>query len=269
MNLNWTVASCPARIDLFGGWTDTPPICYSIEGAVVNAAITINEKHPITAKGRRIPQKVIKLIEEDSQNPAQFIRSLKDLENYRDPSLPGALFKACLIGSGFVNPSGPLLELQLQSTGIEIRTCSELPHGSGLGTSSILASCIIAVLWKLKNSKITIENEKLFHTVLKTEELLTTGGGWQDQVGGVVGGVKIGRCSNGSSFRITYEKIDSNISLLNENLKLIYTGKTRLAKNLLETVLQNWQNGEPEVTSALEELRLGSVECVRALQTGS
>ena len=28
------VASAPVRIDLAGGWSDTPPICYETEGAV-------------------------------------------------------------------------------------------------------------------------------------------------------------------------------------------------------------------------------------------
>jgi galactokinase/mevalonate kinase-like predicted kinase len=40
----WFVAECPARIDLSGGWTDTPPIAYEKGGLVVNAALLINGK---------------------------------------------------------------------------------------------------------------------------------------------------------------------------------------------------------------------------------
>ena len=40
----WVVAECPARVDVSGGWSDTPPITYEHGGAVVNAAITIDGK---------------------------------------------------------------------------------------------------------------------------------------------------------------------------------------------------------------------------------
>jgi hypothetical protein len=31
------VANAPVRIDLAGGWSDTPPICYQTQGAVSNS----------------------------------------------------------------------------------------------------------------------------------------------------------------------------------------------------------------------------------------
>lgn len=37
-------AECPARIDLQGGWSDTPPICYELGGSVVNVAILVDGK---------------------------------------------------------------------------------------------------------------------------------------------------------------------------------------------------------------------------------
>ena len=38
----WVTAECPARIDIAGGWSDTPPITYEHGGAVVDAAITVD-----------------------------------------------------------------------------------------------------------------------------------------------------------------------------------------------------------------------------------
>lgn len=38
----WAVAECPARMDLFGGWTDTPPICYELGGSVINIAVLVD-----------------------------------------------------------------------------------------------------------------------------------------------------------------------------------------------------------------------------------
>lgn len=38
----WVEARSPARLDLAGGWTDTPPICYEQGGAVLNVAIKVS-----------------------------------------------------------------------------------------------------------------------------------------------------------------------------------------------------------------------------------
>lgn len=59
------VVECPARIDLCGGWSDTPPITYDVGGAVCNAAITLNGKYPIGVCARRIPDPVIRLRQRD------------------------------------------------------------------------------------------------------------------------------------------------------------------------------------------------------------
>lgn len=40
----WVTVECPARIDLAGGWSDTPPICYEHGGAVTNMALLIEGK---------------------------------------------------------------------------------------------------------------------------------------------------------------------------------------------------------------------------------
>lgn len=38
----WVEALCPARLDLAGGWSDTPPICYEQGGAVLNVAVKVS-----------------------------------------------------------------------------------------------------------------------------------------------------------------------------------------------------------------------------------
>ncbi len=71
------------------------------------------------------------------------------------------------------------LETNLKS-GLEIELWSDLPQGSGLGTSSILAGCLISAFWVLLGRQFS--RTSLLHAVLYLEQLLTTGGGWQDQV---------------------------------------------------------------------------------------
>ena len=50
----WVQADCPARIDVSGGWSDTPPITYEHGGAVTMVGLLINGERPIGAKARRI-----------------------------------------------------------------------------------------------------------------------------------------------------------------------------------------------------------------------
>ena len=73
--------------------------------------------------------------------------------------------------------------------------------------------------------------------VLYLEQLLTTGGGWQDQIGGLKGKVHLGLsdaklplCVEAIDLKITPAKTEE----FNNRWILIYTGKTRLARNLLQ-----------------------------------
>lgn len=67
--------------------------------------------------------------------------------------------------------------------------------------------------------------------------LLLAGGGWQDQVGGLVPGLKIGRSKPQLPLKVEVEQIaipKGFTHILNGHLLLLYTGKTRLARNLLQ-----------------------------------
>lgn len=73
--------------------------------------------------------------------------------------------------------------------------------------------------------------------VLYLEQLLTTGGGWQDQIGGLMGGVQLGLSE--AVLPLYVEPLDLKLSEarlkdFDSRLLLIYTGKTRLARNLLQ-----------------------------------
>lgn len=106
----------------------------------------------------------------------------------------------------------------------------------GLGISSILSSAILVAIWKLLGFK-GWTNSELIQTVLQVEQLHTTGGGWQDQIGGCIsGGFKLGTLSP-SKQNCIWEVVQISHEFreeMNQKLVLIYTGATRLAKNLLE-----------------------------------
>ncbi|MCR3600454.1 hypothetical protein K0B41_23725, partial [Salmonella enterica subsp. enterica serovar Mbandaka] len=68
------------------------------------------------------------------------------------------------------------------------------------------------------------------------EQLMSTGGGWQDQAGGMTDGLKYITASPGAeqNLQIEYVKLQPAVKEeLNRRFVLIYTGQRRLARNLL------------------------------------
>ena len=108
---------------------------------------------------------------------------------------PFAIPKAALCLAGF-HPSFSAqyysdLKSQLEDfgSGIEISFLAAIPKGSGMGTSSNLAATILGGLSDFCN--LGWDSFEICNCTLGLEQLLTTGGGWQDQYGGVIPGVKL------------------------------------------------------------------------------
>ncbi|XP_075694364.1 LOW QUALITY PROTEIN: L-fucose kinase [Rhinoderma darwinii] len=274
----WVTAECPARIDMSGGWSDTPPITYEHGGAVVNVAVLVDGQRPMGARARRIAEPLLRLYSKSGPLGAEIhteltCGSLSDLQDYCQPQAPGALLKAAFICSGTVNLTcgKPLCEQLSERSGggFELRTWSNLPHGSGLGTSSILAGAVMAVLYGASGR--SVDAESLVHAVLHLEQVLTTGGGWQDQVGGLIPEVKIGRSASELPLYVTVERLplpDGFLETLNRHLLLVYTGKTRLARNLLQDVLRNWYARAPDILQNVDALVKNAELCAEAFRTG-
>jgi hypothetical protein len=52
-DFTWIEVNSPARLDLAGAWSDTPPICYECFGScVTNVSILVNGAMPIGCKGK-------------------------------------------------------------------------------------------------------------------------------------------------------------------------------------------------------------------------
>jgi galactokinase/mevalonate kinase-like predicted kinase len=251
----------PARLDLGGGWTDTPPYALEKGGCVINAAVDLNGQPPIHCYGRVIPEPVIRIGSIDLGMHVE-IRELAGLLDYRSPDSEFALVKAALALAGFSPeagcwPEGAALADMLEAFGggVELTTLAAIPKGSGLGTSSIVGAVILAVVQRMLGREMT--RRELFHGVLRLEQALTTGGGWQDQVGGVVDGVKV--ISTAPSLvpdaRIQYVPADVLDPAANGGQTLLYyTGITRLAKNILQQVVGRYLDRDRAAMATLREL---------------
>lgn len=154
--------------------------------------------------------------------------------------------------------------------GLWLETGTSIPRGSGLGTSSILAGAILKCLALLLGQDVT--QAKLFDEVLCLEQMITTGGGWQDQVGGLVPGIKLITTESGLPQHPHIERVALTPGIareLGERLVLVFTGQRRLAKNLLRSVMGRWMARDPEMVSILDEIAQLASEMRAQLEAGN
>ncbi len=241
----------PARLDLAGGWTDTPPYTLEHGGHVVNAAVCLNDQQPIHVYARPLSEPIIRIGSIDLGTRVE-VRDLGSLLDYRSPTSDFSLVKAALALMGFSPHTAPwpqdiTLEQILDDAGagLEISTLCAIPKGSGLGTSSILGATVLAVIARALGQQ--LEGRQLFGAVLRLEQMLTTGGGWQDQVGGVLPGTKLVATRPGlqPDPAAYYLPADLVCPRLNDGTTLLYyTGITRVAQDILQQVVGRYLDRE-------------------------
>jgi fucokinase len=91
-------------------------------------------------------------------------------------------------------------------------------------------------------------------------------------VGSIWGGFKTTTAKNQLPLEIDVRelKLDARfVDEINSRLILIYTGITRLAKDLLLNVLRNWYAISKEIYDNVQELVKNGSRCSRALENGS
>ena len=186
------------------------------------------------------------------------------MDGIGNPLAAGALSKCCLVAMKLVDKV-----LQQSEEGLEVLTWSDAPQGSGLGTSSILGCGICVALARVFGRDYT--DASLVHLTLHVEQLLSTGGGWQDQVGGLVGGFKYATSAGALPLVVDITKVSAPTGFaetFNKHLVLVYTGRQRLAKNILWEVLRNWFRRSPEVTRVIAELKTRAAQVAEAIGAG-
>ncbi|CAK8683328.1 unnamed protein product [Clavelina lepadiformis] len=111
------------------------------------------------------------------------------------------------------------------------------------------------------------DTSSIIHAVLLVEQMLTTGGGWQDQVGGLLGGIKVGRSKAKLPLRVTNETLVTSsrfYATFADHLELVYTGQPRLARNLLQNVIRNYYTKQQVVVRNFHDIRENAEQCAEA-----
>ena len=237
-------ARSPVRIDIAGGWTDTPPYCLLEGGSVVNLAIELNGQQPLQAYVKPSAEPRITLRSIDL-GATEVVQTYEELRQFNRVGSPFSIPKAALALAGFLPEFSadhhPTLRAQLEAfgTGIELTLLSAIPAGSGLGTSSILAATVLGAVSDFCN--LAWDKNELGLRTLVLEQLLTTGGGWQDQFGGLLGGVKLLQTQSGFQQAPLVRWLPTDLYTAPEYQAchlLYYTGITRTAKHILAEIVR-------------------------------
>ena len=264
----------PVRIDLAGGWTDTPPYCLYAGGNVVNVAIELNGQPPLQVYIK--PSDTHKIILRSIDLGAmEVISSWDELRDYNKVGSPFSIPKAALALAGFIPEFSAeayaSLDVQLEAfgSGLEITLLAAIPAGSGLGTSSILAATVLGAISDFCG--LAWDKNEIGNRTLILEQLLTTGGGWQDQYGGVLHGLKLLQTNEGFNqnplVRWLPEYLFTDPEYRPCHL-LYYTGITRTAKDILSEIVRGMFLNSEAHLGLLSEMKAHALDMYEAIQCG-
>ncbi|XP_057981500.1 bifunctional fucokinase/fucose pyrophosphorylase [Malania oleifera] len=237
----------PVRVDFVGGWSDTPPWSLERAGCVLNMAISLEGSLPI---GTSIETTMATgaLICDDAGNQLH-IEDLTSIKIPFDRDDPFRLVKSALLVTGISHDN------ILQSLGLRIKTWANVPRGSGLGTSSILAAAVVKGLLQITDGDES--NENVARLVLVLEQLMGTGGGWQDQIGGLYPGIKFTASFPGIPLRLQVIPLLASPQLfveLQDRLLVVFTGQVRLAHQVLQKVVIRYLQRDNLLVSSIKRL---------------
>ena len=228
----------PLRVSFFGGGSDYQEYYLENEGAVLGSSIN----------------KYIYIFElpMSSFAPKKFKLSYRKTEEVDDPKeLNHPVVRSVLVEMNWTHP-------------INISTMSDLPGGTGLGSSSAFSVGLLKLMNHLaKNDKdrlsLAKEAFRIEHDVLKENV------GIQDHLHASFGGLNLYRLSGN---KVTIEPIqlaDSFKILLNKSLIMVYTGEQRHASTVLVDQIQATK--KKLNTEYIKELVDLTIYCCNILQT--
>ena len=264
----------PVRIDVAGGWTDTPPYSLYSGGNVVNLAIELNGQPPLQVYIKPCNEHHI-ILRSIDMGAMEIIKTYEELSQYKKVGSPFSIPKAALVLAGFhpdfsaEHYSTLSEQLEAFGAGLEITLLAAIPAGSGLGTSSILASTVLGAVNDFCG--LAWDKNEICRRTLVLEQLLTTGGGWQDQYGGVLHGIKLLQTEDGFNqspqVRWLPDYLFSEPGFKECHL-LYYTGITRTAKGILGEIVSSMFLNSSAHLSLLAEMKAHALDMAEAVQRG-
>jgi D-glycero-alpha-D-manno-heptose-7-phosphate kinase len=234
----------PVRLDLAGGWTDVPPFVDNDGGLVINAAI---DRHVHVEITRR---------------PSGILLSAEDLDERLEVAAVADLA-----------PTGVLALLQaavmqfVPEGGVELRTRTDAPQGSGLGTSGALATALAFACHRLHGNDIAPEEAARLGWQLEVGHC-GLAGGRQDQYAAALGGINLLDFSKDGVEATTVTVPPEVRARLEDHLVLCYVGESRISGDTITRVMNAYSDRVDRVVRALKEMKDLARRMAQALPNG-
>jgi galactokinase/mevalonate kinase-like predicted kinase len=239
---------------------------------VVNLAIELNGQQPLQAYLKPCPAPHI-ILRSIDLGASETVTTFDELRQYNRVGSPFSIPKAALALAGFLpefcTEKYSSLKAQLQDfgCGIELTLLSAIPAGSGLGTSSVLAATVLAAVGDF--CSLAWDKSEIGRRTLVLEQMLTTGGGWQDQFGGILGGVKLLDTQRGFDQNPRVRWLPDTLFTQPEYAPchlLYYTGITRTAKTILAEIVRRMFLNHGGELRQLREMKLHAIDMYETIQ---
>jgi D-glycero-alpha-D-manno-heptose-7-phosphate kinase len=221
--------SAPVRLDFAGAWTDVAPFAHREGGVVVSAAIALRAHAELTVGGEQYHLRSDDLDDhQEFASPREFARDgrvelLKAAIRFNDP--------------------GPC----------HLRTRSDVPPGSGLGTSGALVVALAAALDAAHGEHRSPAELAEAGYRLETIEA-EHAGGRQDQYSAAFGGFN-SFAFGSAGVEVTPLALDPAFAdELARHLVICYTGHSRVSGDTISRVMSAYERHDHHVVDALRSL---------------
>lgn len=236
-------ASAPVRLDFAGGWTDVPPFSAREGGVVVAAAIGLRTHARVVCGGSDL-----RLVSEDLDDELTLPGTATPVPDGRLDLLKAALR---------LHPVGPC----------SLMTRSEVPPGSGLGSSGSLDVALVAALAAARGLQFTATEIAEEGCRLERDEA-GIAGGKQDQFMAALGGFQQ-LAFRDPDVTVRPLTVESAVAeALERSTVLCYTGVSRISGRTIARVIAAYERGDPAVVRALRGMREIAERMAEALPSG-
>jgi D-glycero-alpha-D-manno-heptose-7-phosphate kinase len=234
------ISRTPFRVSFFGGGTDYPA-WYSEHGGAV-LATTIDKYCYISV--RELPP----FFDHRFRVVYSIVENVKDIGDIQHPAVRA------------------VLEWMKVRKGLEIHHDGDLPARSGLGSSSAFTVGLINAIHALDGHHVS--KEALANEAVHVEQcVLHERVGLQDQVSGAFGGFNHIVIAQNGTFSVTPMVLPiDRLQALQNHLMLVFTGISRTANEVAETVVLNMKNKAADMKT-MQQMVDRAIEIVSSATT--
>lgn len=240
------ISRSPVRISFGGGGTDLASYYETYGGVVVSAAIN---KYFYTVLEIRLDDR-IQLISSDLQ-VHQTVKDFYDLK----------------LGKGLDIPVAVLKHFNVQR-GLNLFMASEIPPGTGLGSSGAVTVNIINIINELERLKLTKkEIAQLAYDIEYNELGMPIGK--QDEHAAAFGGINFMEFNRDGTVDVEPLDIAREVRVrMEDDIMLFFTGRTRESSKILRSQDKSTRDDNDEIVDSLHKIKGIALEIKKALESG-